>query len=271
MKSMEERFKETLDRVMTELGPDAFTCWFYCGAGEKNIKPRIQDIDQAFRSGFKDFYFSVLRYPVSTLLRNPENSVALEIGYGGGRLVHAASHLFEKVIGVDIHQYSDFVLSLLKSRHVENVYLYQSDGKTLPVDDQSVDFIYSFIVFVHLSSPMVLERYLSEISRILKPGGIASLYYGRPYSYRTRTSKNDLVKIAYSMIEPLAEFFILDLFGNGYRTFPNAEANGVSLMVSRRKMRKISKELGFEIVSQQNNRNWSQGLIVLRKEAKHER
>jgi ubiquinone/menaquinone biosynthesis C-methylase UbiE len=268
MPSMEERFRETLDRVMTELGPDAFVCWFYCGAGEKNIKPRVQDIDQAFRSGFKDFYFSVLRNPVPMLLRNPENSVALEIGYGGGRLVYAASYLFKKVIGVDIHQYNDFVLSLLKSRHIGNVCLYQSDGRTLPVDDESVDFVYSFIVFVHLSSPDVLEKYLSEIFRILRPGGITSLYYGRPYSYRTRTSKNAFVKIVYSMIEPLAELFILDLLGNGYRTFPDAEANGVSLMVSRRKMRKLSKELGFQIVSQQNNRNWSQGLIVLMKEEK---
>lgn len=143
MKSMEERFRETLDRVMIELGPDAFASWFYCGASEKNIKPRIQDIDHAFRSGFKEFYFSVLRSPVPMLLRDPENSVALEIGYGGGRLVHAASYLFKKVIGVDIHQYSDFVLSLLKSKHVENVSLYQSDGRTLPVDDRSVDFVYT--------------------------------------------------------------------------------------------------------------------------------
>jgi len=268
MKSMEERFKETLDRVMNELGPDAFACWFYCGAGEKNIKPRVEDIDQAFRSGFKNFYFSVLRNPVPMLLRDPENGVALEIGYGGGRLVYAASFLFKQVIGVDIHQYGDFVSSLLESRHIENARLYQSDGRTLPVDDESVDFVYSFIVFIHLSSPGVLEKYLSETFRILKPGGIASLYYGRPYSYHTRTSKNALVKMVYSMIEPLAELFILDLFGNGYRTFPNAEANGVSLMVSRRRMRKLSKGLGFEIACQQNNQNWSQGLIVLRKEVK---
>ena len=98
MNTMEERFRETLDRVMNELGPDAFSCWFYCGAGEKNIKPRIQDIDLAFKSGFRDFYLSVLRHPVPMFLRDMENSVALEIGYGGGRLVNAASHLFKKVI-----------------------------------------------------------------------------------------------------------------------------------------------------------------------------
>lgn len=267
MKPMEERFRDTLERVMNELGPDAFACWFYCGAGEKNIKPRKEDAELAFKSGFKDFYFSVLRDPVPVMLRDPENSKALEIGYGGGRLVHAAAHLFSHVIGVDIHQYSDFVLDLLRLRNVENVTLRQTDGKSLPVDDCSVDFVYSFIVFIHLSSPKVLEKYLAEIFRVLKPDGIASLYYGRPYSYRTRASINIFAKKVYSLLEPLAELILLDWLGNGYRSLPDAEANGTSLLVSRRKIRNFSTKLGFEVISQQSNPNWSQGFIVLKKDA----
>ncbi len=31
---MEDRFRSTLDKVMDKLGPEAFVCWFDCGAGE---------------------------------------------------------------------------------------------------------------------------------------------------------------------------------------------------------------------------------------------
>ncbi len=265
MKTMEDRFRTTISKVLNELGPDAFACWFYYGAGEKNPVPGIQDAEYAFRSGFKEFFYSVTRDPIPQFLKNPEEKVALEIGYGGGRLVHAAAYMFKKVIGVDIHPCQAFVKEMLLTRGVANVELYETDGKSLPVSDHSVDFIWSFIVFVHLSSPEVLERYIDEAFRVLKPGGIASFYYGRPYSYRTKTSRNAFRKICYSLVEPFAELILLDLLQNGYRCFPEAQANGVSLMVSRRKMRYLARKKGFKILSQQSNKNWTQGFMVLQK------
>lgn len=265
MNTMEDRFRSTIAKVFNELGPDAFACWFNCNATETKLVPAIQDIDYAFRSGFKDFFYSVTRDPVPQLLTDPENGVALEIGYGGGRLVNAASHMFNSVIGVDIHNCSSNVNQMLSARGVDNVELHETDGRSLPVPDRSVDFVWSFIVFVHLSSPEVLERYLDETYRVLKSGGIASLYYGRPYSYRTKTSKNPIIKRLYSICERVAEFALLDLSRGGYRCNPEAKANTVALMVTRRKMRRLARERGFSVVSQQSNKNWAQGFIVLRK------
>ncbi len=248
--SMENRFRSTLDKVMDELGPEAFVCWFDCDAGETNINPKIQDIKYAYQLGFWGFFFSVLRNPVSNLMQSPDSKVALEIGYGGGRLINAASRVFKHVIGVDIHTHNKFVASTLKDQGVENVDLHATEGNNLPVDNQSIDFIYSFIVFVHLSSPKILETYLSESYRVLKPGGIASFYYGRPYSYRTNKSKNIFIKKAYSIIEAIAEIAILDFLGNGYRCNPDVPANSISLMVTRRKIRRFTKKLGFNVKSQ---------------------
>ena len=50
---MENRFRSTLDKVMDELGPEAFVCWFDCDAGETNINPKIQDIKYAYQLGAK--------------------------------------------------------------------------------------------------------------------------------------------------------------------------------------------------------------------------
>lgn len=259
MRTMEERFRAKIHEVLNDRGPDAFACWFYSGAGEKI------DSQYAFRSGFKDFFRSVMREPTFKYLRDPEEKVALEIGYGGGRLIHAAAHMFKTVLGVDIHYHRDIVNEMLLTRGIDNVELYETDGKSLPILAQSVDFVYSFIVFIHLSSPQVLEKYIQESYRVLKPGGIASFYYGRPYSRRTRKSQNALTKKFYSLVELLAEFCLLDLSRGGYRTFPEVEANNVSLMVTRRRMRHLVRREGFMILSQQSNENWSQGFIVLQK------
>lgn len=264
-KAMEDRFRASISRVIDELGPDAFACWFDCGANENNLAPEIEDAEYAFRTGFEGFIYSVMRPPVPHYLPNPEEKTALEIGYGGGRLLHAAAHLFKEVIGVDIHTHSEYVRKMLAERGVDNATLFETDGDTLPVAEGTVDFVYSFVVFIHLSSPQVLERYIAETYRVLKPGGIASLYYGRPYAHRIKVSQSAWKKHLYWHAAPWAELVFLDLLGDGYRSIPDAPANSISLMVSRRKMRKLVRQHGFEILSQQRRKAWSQGFLVLRK------
>ena len=266
MKVMEERFRETIGSVLKELGDDAFSCWFHCGGGEGSKRiPQISDAAYSFRTGYRDMFFSVMRDPIPSIVQDAEEKVALEIGYGGGRLIQAASRIFKRVIGVDVHDCREHVERVLDGLGVDNVELHQTDGRTLPLEDDSIDFVYSFIVFVHLSSPEVLQQYFREISRTLKPGGVASLYYGRPYSYRTASTKNRLVKRLYALAEPVAETLLLDLMKDGYRRFPNAAANSVSLAVTRRRMRQLSRSVGLRVLAQKSHRNWTQGFIVLRK------
>jgi ubiquinone/menaquinone biosynthesis C-methylase UbiE len=52
-----------------------------------------------------------------------------------------------------------------------------TDGKTLPdVADASIDFVWSFDSFVHMSAD-VISAYLSEMQRVLKPGGKAIIHH----------------------------------------------------------------------------------------------
>jgi ubiquinone/menaquinone biosynthesis C-methylase UbiE len=102
----------------------------------------------------------------------PEWGVALEIGCGVGRVMAAMSEHFDVVIGVDISEgmirLSRDYLKLFKNAHA-----FLCDGTTINrVDDNSIDFIYSVICFQHLPERYMVQNYLAESRRVLKPGGL---------------------------------------------------------------------------------------------------
>jgi SAM-dependent methyltransferase len=45
-----------------------------------------------------------------------------------------------------------------------------NDGRSLPLDDGTVDLVWSFATFVHIDEPDV-DAYLAECRRVLRPGG----------------------------------------------------------------------------------------------------
>ena len=144
-------------------------------------------VEEAFAQGAWDFSCNILRQPVPSLLGEPFEATALEIGFGAGRLAAAASRHFARVIGVDIHEDFDRARALLDERGIANVDLVRGDGRTLPVDSASVDFVYSFIVLQHLPLLETLESYLAEVRRVLKPGQPAILYFGHlPFNRRLK-------------------------------------------------------------------------------------
>ena len=135
-------------------------------------------VEEAFMQGQWDFAHHLLKPTVIPLIGEPFEATALEIGFGGGRLLAASSRYFKQVYGVDIHDEFERVEDLLRQRGVENATLLRGDGRTLPVEDQSIDFVYSFIVLQHLPSIDVLQTYLAEVKRVLRPGRPACLYVG---------------------------------------------------------------------------------------------
>jgi SAM-dependent methyltransferase len=157
-----EKYVEAVRRAR-EQGPEAFRAWF----------------DPAAAHGYWDFAVHVLTPEVLRRLERPYELTALEIGYGGGRLLNAACSFFGEVVGVDVHEEEDEVRRFLAAEGKANFRLVRGPGDSLPVEDGSVDFVYSFIVLQHLPSFAVFERYLRETARVLRPRGVAQLYYGR--------------------------------------------------------------------------------------------
>jgi SAM-dependent methyltransferase len=192
-------------------GDDAFQNWFN----------KSGTVDESLRRGYWDFAFHVLTNEVVGRLSDPGSLTALEIGYGGGRLLNAAACFFGAAIGVDVHGEEAAVAALLAEQGRRNVELFHTEGRTVPVPDESVDFVYSFIVLQHLPSLAVLESYLAEAHRVLRPGGVAQLYYGR------LTGRSRL---------------------RGYREITDAQVNHVSLALSPRYAARLCRRAGFSVV-----------------------
>ena len=96
---------------------------------------------------------------------------ALEIGCGVGRLLRPLSLRIERVYGVDIStEMIERARRLLADR--SNVELFATIGRLKPIPDASVDFVYSFIVFQHVSTKSAVSTYIRETARALKGRGI---------------------------------------------------------------------------------------------------
>ncbi len=177
--------------------------------------------------------------PASGCLSKPEHKTALEIGYGGGRLLAAASRHFAHVIGVDIHKNSELVRASLSSRGISNVVLYESEGERIPIVDQSVDFIYSFIVFQHMGTLEVIERNLREAFRCLRSGGTAVLYFGR-LSRRSYNTSSRLLAWIDNALERLP-------FMPRWKS-RDARINETNIVLSSRCISRMLNDIGFVVV-----------------------
>lgn len=101
---------------------------------------------------------------------------ALEIGCGVGRdTVHLARH-FRHVDGVDV---SETMVRRARDRGLpENVRLHVLPGRDLDAfDSESVCFVFSHLVFQHVTDDAIVESYLHEIARVLRPGGVAAVQF----------------------------------------------------------------------------------------------
>lgn len=165
-------FREEIKKADT-LSKEAFFTWFDGG----------NSVEDVFVRGAWDFATFIIQ-PLAPCITKSEEKTALEIGYGGGRMLAAASRYFNNVIGVDVHECKENVAAELQKQGIYNFMLYNGDGKSIPVENNSVDVVYSFIVLQHVEKIEIFQQYIKETYRVLKSGGIAVLYFGRycPFS-----------------------------------------------------------------------------------------
>jgi SAM-dependent methyltransferase len=104
--------------------------------------------------------------------RDPKSMRVLEIGCGAARVTRALAQLFGEVHAVDIS--TEMVeRARLALAAFPNAHVYQNNGIDLSVvPDLPFDFAFSTIVFQHIPSLEIIENYLREVSRVLRPGGL---------------------------------------------------------------------------------------------------
>jgi cyclopropane fatty-acyl-phospholipid synthase-like methyltransferase len=117
--------------------------------------------------------------------KDPKQMKVLEIGCGAGRVTRALSGLFGEVHAVDVSgEMVALAQAALKDRPHARVY--QNNGMDLSiVPTADFDFAFSTIVFQHIPSREVIENYVSEVHRLLRPGALFKFQVQGDPSLRT--------------------------------------------------------------------------------------
>ena len=104
--------------------------------------------------------------------------IMLEIGCGIGRMTHRFAELFKEVCALDISQ-EMINRARVRWGHLHNVRFVKGTGQDLAsVDDESVHFVFSFLVLQHLTDSEIVLRYIRECARVLRPSDVAFLQFG---------------------------------------------------------------------------------------------
>jgi SAM-dependent methyltransferase len=120
--------------------------------------------------GFSRFDGTVQFYTRINALLSPEMTV-LDLGAGRGEVTEGSFRYncgwlitlqgkAKRVVGVDIDQ------AVLNNPYVDDGFTY--DGLNIPLDTHGVDLIVCDNTLEHVDNP---ERFASEVSRVLRPGG----------------------------------------------------------------------------------------------------
>jgi ubiquinone/menaquinone biosynthesis C-methylase UbiE len=107
----------------------------------------------------------------------------LEIAPGFGRWTQFLKQYCDHLTTVDL---SSKCVEHCRERFADSphVLILQNDGRMIPItENSSIDFVFSFDSLVHVESD-VLQAYLQEIARVLKPSGTAFIHHSNIGEYR---------------------------------------------------------------------------------------
>jgi len=129
--------------------------------------------EEFFLSGERTVAEEILTDMINICQGKPAKEMrVLEIGCGAGRVTRALANLFGEVYAVDIS--AEMVARAREAlKDKPNAHIYQNSGadlKVIPVGD--FDFAFSTIVFQHIPSREIIENYVREVHRLLRPGAL---------------------------------------------------------------------------------------------------
>jgi SAM-dependent methyltransferase len=119
---------------------------------------------------------------------DPAGKRLLEIGCGLGRLFPGFAELFGELWGIDVSpamiEQAGTLCPVPGARFVVG------NGLDLAgIPDESIDYCFSYLVFHHLPEQTVVWRYLDEIRRVLRPGGVCQIQFRGSESAAARIAR----------------------------------------------------------------------------------
>jgi len=99
-------------------------------------------------------------------LPSEKQLTVLDLGSGTGFFTDLLATSYKQVIGLD---FSKKMLHFAKNSRNKNISWLEADAYKIPLQDESIDFIYSNLVFQWFDP---LDIAIKEMLRVLKPGGL---------------------------------------------------------------------------------------------------
>lgn len=118
------------------------------------------------------------------MLPGDPSGIILDIGCGAGHGSNSLAKKYGKVRGVDISE--EAIAYAKENWALDNIEFKVGSAMDIPYPDNTFDAVAAFEVFEHLSD---WRKFLSEIRRVLKPGGIVYISTPNKTLYSPGTKK----------------------------------------------------------------------------------
>lgn len=118
---------------------------------------------------FPSVFYQAIHKRLLEYIQLPEKANILDLGCGTGRLLDRLAAQFPTLQGTGI----DLSVEMLRvardrNRHHPRLIFIQGNAEALPFADWQFDAVFNTVSFLHYPDP---DRVLSEVSRVLHPGG----------------------------------------------------------------------------------------------------
>jgi SAM-dependent methyltransferase len=140
--------------------------------------------EEFFEGGEKEFEEHILNDLGNICQgKDPKAMKVLEIGCGAGRVTRALARFFGEIYAVDISRHM-VRQARLAVAGFPGAHVYRNNGRDLSVlrprwwrwrgrrESIPLDFAFSCLVFQHIPNRTVIESYLRDVHRLLRPGAL---------------------------------------------------------------------------------------------------
>jgi len=180
---------------------------------------------------------------LTTDIEPKENWIILEIGCGVGRIINYLREYikFHRIIGVDISE--SMIEYAKKDLDIDKrIEFHVNSGYDLSmISSDTIDFVYSVDVFIHIYDVDIILNYLREVKRVLKDGGIVR--FNLRYLDLDIAFKNSLGGI---FAKFMYQFGFWSAGWHKWDKSQQAEFNGNEFM--SRDIHKLARECGLAIL-----------------------
>lgn len=118
---------------------------------------------------FPSVFYQAVHQRLLEYVTLPPQPNVLDIGCGTGKLLNRLAGHFPDLWGTGLDFSSGMLAQARKSRnHRPRLIFIQGNAESLPFVESQFDAVFNTISFLHYQQP---EKFLSEVQRVLRPGG----------------------------------------------------------------------------------------------------